>query len=1002
MKKNYLAFVAALAAVASCQVQPIEAPGNVSGKELVPMNLVALQEEVSKTYLEFPNAIWEDSDQIAVYDGDTFNSFSITENSGATATFSGMVGADATAFVAAYPASAATAFTSSTATLTLPSEQKLGANNVAQGALLAVSQAAKGSDFAFKNVCGLLGVEVSYEDVTSVKVEGPGLSGTVEVNASTGEVVSVKETGTGVTLTPSGDVFTPGKYYIAVLPVRGLEAGSFKVSMRRSNNAEAVHTSVEAVSIARKGGLDFGKLDTKLSWALHITNKEELFAWNADYKNWTANDIVYIDNDIDMEMDAWSPRAFAGKLFGQGCKLYNLNVNVTGNAAFLTPLNAPGEVHDLIFGSSDGENYDGKSTIVHDNNDGTGYIYVAPIGDAKNGALVSGVTSFCKVVAGEGAMTKVVVGGVVGGTQGAKVENCVNYGEVINESGSIQATTMFVGGVVGNSYGNPAEITGCTNYGHVQSSNPVTYAMGGVLGRGSAATVVEDCNNYGKVESTAVSDASHKGNFYMGGILGIDVKANMTIRNCTNGKMPPEYEGTVINKGLRLNEMFLGGILGFSYQSGTIVENCINECDVINEGQGTYIYLAGIVGQNTGTSRITSCVNRGNVSNKGGTTVASAWAIRLGGVAGCQATAASLVKECENYGQVTNSGLTGNLTGNKEYAIGGISGHVAAGGSIESCSNYADMVWTNSMEGCGNGGIVGYLAAAASKVTSCHNYGKLTFKTSDDSIVKGTSYFGGIVGWINPGVVTDCHNHADITSDLVQSNRVGGIAGIINTAGSVIENCSNEGNLTVNFTEGSTVQPCCVGGIAGVHDGNNAVTVKKSVNSGNVSLTCNVNTTNTKAVGAGGIIGVSSNGTLTLEGNTNSGAVSMRNVANSSTGQYAGGIAGRLFCTANLSGNSNTGNVSASCDAETESLAAGGIAGAADKAAVTVNGDSSKAEITCTYAPMVGALVGYNLGTFSDCKAGGSINGTALSTDNISTLAQGSASTGTVSGTVLL
>ncbi|MBQ6556789.1 MAG: hypothetical protein IJL86_04520, partial [Bacteroidales bacterium] len=68
---------------------------------------------------------------------------------------------------------------------------------------------------------------------------------------------------------------------------------------------------------------------------------------------------------------------------------------------------------------------------------------------------------------------------------------------------------------------------------------------------------------------------------------------------------------------------------------------------------------------------------------------------------------------------------------------------------------------------------------------------------------------------------------------------------------------------------------------------------------------------------------------------------------------------------------------------------------------ITVTGDKNTGAITCAAAGRVGSIAGINLGTLTNCVAGGSVNGTAVSESNLGTLTQGASSSGKANGTTL-
>ena len=108
-----------------------------------------------------------------------------------------------------------------------------------------------------------------------------------------------------------------------------------------------------------------------------------------------------------------------------------------------------------------------------------------------------------------------------------------------------------------------------------------------------------------------------------------------------------------------------------------------------------------------------------------------------------------------------------------------------------------------------------------------------------------------------------------------------------------------------------------------------------------------------------------------------------------------------------MEGNVNEGAVSCKTSDDAKSCAGGVVADAgrypdkSDVTTVTVTGDKNIGAVTCANTAMVGSIAGLNLGTLTNCLAGGSVNGTALANENLSTLTQGAASSGTATGTTL-
>ena len=202
------------------------------------------------------------------------------------------------------------------------------------------------------------------------------------------------------------------------------------------------------------------------------------------------------------------------------------------------------------------------------------------------------------------------------------------------------------------------------------------------------------------------------------------------------------------------------------------------------------------------------------------------------------------------------------------------------------------------------------------------------------------------------------------------------------------------------------------GGIVGSQEREDVAPAKVigNTNTGKVTVDLAGNTTaHQNRIAAGGIFGL---GTLVTEvsGNTNKGAVSVDNKGTADS--WAGGIVGAMVSTSAdyptaLSNNVNQGAVSAKTADDAASIAGGVIGnngyypGKTDDTKITLTGDKNTGAVTCGNAGKVGSIAGYNLGTLTNCVAGGSVNGTALTEANFATMIQGSASSGKANGTTL-
>ena len=359
-----------------------------------------------------------------------------------------------------------------------------------------------------------------------------------------------------------------------------------------------------------------------------------------------------------------------------------------------------------------------------------------------------------------------------------------------------------------------------------------------------------------------------------------------------------------------------------------------------------------------------------------------------GGLAGCATGSEVVIRKCENHGNVTFTAAISN----KSF-MGGILGYNSqAGTKVMECKNCAAISFSisNSKE-FSYAGIVGRSDVKV-EISDCVNEGLIS---NDFSGTGGTYiHLAGIIGSGYKGcVITNCTNKGGVSSSRLQVNRMGGIAGTINTGGT-LENCVNEGNIIVNQAENTNWQG--IGGICGFEEKSTdkqPMTIRNCTNKGDVSCIFNNTTTHANNIGVGGIIGICCAYPV-IQGNTNNAKVSVANEGG--TMACTGGIIGRHQTTATLTTGENVNNGAVLVNATTG--IAGGVVGFL-AAGATVENDKNLAEITCNVAANTGSVGGLNGGKLKNCTAGGKVNGTEVTIDNVQALVMGSASTGTAEGT---
>lgn len=549
-------------------------------------------------------------------------------------------------------------------------------------------------------------------------------------------------------------------------------------------------------------------------------------------------------------------------------------------------------------------------------------------------------------------LTALSQGGCVAIMNGS-MDNVVNYGDVIVESGSGLSSYLLVGGVMAE--GLSGTLKGVVNAGKVDVARYSSLAngnrIGGVIGK----------NKFTSLDHTMISNTSESEVDYtitgevtnpaVGGLLGMTETPQTTLSSLINNGA---LNVTVSASGVIKEDAKFGGIVGYFY-SGTAshlkCEDCKNLGDITISGKLTSssklmekgVQIGGIMGrcQITGSTddvlaEITSCTNLGDITldNADGSLYTF-----VGGINGVHSVMKTQLSDCENTGNIViNGGLSGTVF------MGGITGSVyraANSNSIYSnCTNAGRIALydASSTNEVAAGGIIGNASGIKDKamtlrVENCSNAGaidRLTTKNSNSC----NSYAGGIIGVVGrrhqttkEGYVTvalkDCANSADIIFNqftgfdtFSEQNQnysfTGGIIGCSLAENGAVEVvcCSNSGNML--STSGQHA------GIVGFAHSSTAVkgqrksdgTVQYTVNTGNICELPSLSTGSSYCI-AGGIVGyMKSHATKinTIEYACNSGNVCAS--FSSDEESSAGGIVGKHQASAVVRYCKNSGKVS--------------------------------------------------------------------------------------------
>ena len=362
--------------------------------------------------------------------------------------------------------------------------------------------------------------------------------------------------------------------------------------------------------------------------------------------------------------------------------------------------------------------------------------------------------------------------------------------------------------------------------------------------------------------------------------------------------------------------------------------NVTNRTTINASSSADLLYLGGLAGWVHGNGKLIDCVNEGNVilgkTSKFG---------YVGGIAGViySSSGKGLVKGCVNTGTVTSTENTTN-------GLGGIVG-VQESGETVNCVNKGTLQ-AEVMRYSGTvGGIVGLVynnTTVVTVVNQCKNDGTIDVNATEFRAV------GGIVGGVDVDnkyalmEIADCENKENIS--IVTANAagssgldgfyLGGILGSFNASNdsevkNTVRKCINSGNVSLT-TSGSN-NSAKVGGICGntrgpvvIEANENTAQTLKLESSSAAKMLCSV----------GGIIGeagdpwVGEETIFTLSGNVNRASV-LSKTNNVET--PAGGLVGYLFGSVTSSDNKNFGNIERSAydgtSPSVENCFAGGLVG---------------------------------------------------------------------------
>lgn len=212
--------------------------------------------------------LWQSGDEICVLDGYGTRCFR-TEDSGASATFNGSA-AEVAGLWMVYPYSKNTYREGDAAVLTLPRRHVAVSGTFQRGSNVSLAKIDGNGSFYARNLCALVCLKISREDVVSVELNSVGgspLSGRVRVgfdNDGIPGVLQALEPDSAVELVPEGEVIAPGTYYVPVLP--GLLSDGLRINLALKGGVSGSKVVREGLTLERSSCLEIAA-DTNLAYS---------------------------------------------------------------------------------------------------------------------------------------------------------------------------------------------------------------------------------------------------------------------------------------------------------------------------------------------------------------------------------------------------------------------------------------------------------------------------------------------------------------------------------------------------------------------------------------------------------------------------------------------------------------------------------------------------------------------------------------------------------------
>lgn len=873
--------------------------------------------------------------------------------------------------------------------ITLPSQQKAASgDNIVSGSMPMAGYSDMGASvIKMGQLCGILGIHlkagsqtglIRYIEVTATG--GEPVSGDFSVDCQSCKLSSEAQGVNVIRMEVQKSLSTESASAFNVILPAGVYSQGFSVKVVDENGQSMIRT----IGGSRK--LEAGKL-MLMPELTFVPNGEEKGVEIATPEDWNSfataynagkypdSQIATITADLDFSsVDAdkfvtlglrdgakQSPdgpaKYFAGTLNGNGKRIMNLMSDVP----FIQAIGTGALVQDVNIDKTCSFTpwYGGEKQLEFGS-----LIGYCSEGTVKNCTSAASITvSQCNKVANKFPL---YVGGLIGRNRAASISGCTSSATIVSDATYVTdveaKTDLYIGGFTGYCSNPNGVLEKCTNTGNISvASTALNIYVGGICAKASAGTIT-GCSNSGAITASTVSaDGDPCQSIYLGGLFSI-VDANkdqsIEVTGCSNSGD--------ITSASDVKQQTIGGIAGRLSTYNVKFSGNTTSGNITTKAALQSLFCGGVFGRVTASQTLTfsgePCT--GN--------------IKIGAT------------ESSNQATIYCGGLIGQTT--KNITIGGdviCKSNITY--DISTAANIAAESFFGGIIGCAYGAPINISGMKASGVIAIQSPSKKAMQHK-------LSGFGGIIGGATKGAkISDCSSsvYVKMTDQTSKTNgcavHLGGIAGRLYGGNVEIKHCTNSGRQQNNHYNNNIWSNNFSGNVTGGIVGSIGYSAGNTDSYSAIIDDCH-NTGSVYAYrgAAGGIAGYLSNATITNCSSTG-------DITRSAPG---GGIAG-VVSNCKVSSCYVKSNIT-SADGGSACADAGGIIGEAVSSSVDgcrYYGTIIENSQTITGKRVFGGIIGKadaasSAGVTTACGFGGTINGTTVTKDNLSTCAIGS-TTGT-------